>query len=195
MSRELIRLAQSQSESLKTLSSKICCLTSGGNSSNCGCDCSALMVDVDFTEVLTALESICDKIEEQTLENENNLKCSKAVFCAPDCQSVICHTCYDVEGAIASTNHTLPSGTPYDGDLDALDPTCSKCSDPTPTFEILNIPVCYESCVTGYTLIKVNTADDSVTPLGTFYSDGTPSTEDIVPCPEYRVLESEACGA
>ena len=41
----------------------------------------------------------------------------------------MCHTCYDITGAVASVTHTLPSGILYTGDINLLDPDCSQCNE------------------------------------------------------------------
>lgn len=139
------------------------------------------------------LNAILEAILNQTAENENNLKCSMNKACNPDCEVVICHTCYDTEGQITSTSHTLPDGSPYEGDPLELDLGCTACGDPIPSYEIINIPVCFEDCTTGYNLIKINTIDDSVTLVGTFDIAGIPSTKTITECPEIKVVEQTKC--
>lgn len=155
------------------------------------CAIEALDQDND-TELL---QSILEAILENTAENENNLQCSISKACdAGTCEVITCKICTDVEGTTVSTE--LYVGGVWIPDTDftgTLDLGCLSCGEPIPTYEIINIPVCYESCVPGYTLIKVNTLTDDVTPLGNYYSDGAPSTELIVPCSEFKILESEGC--
>ena len=88
------------------------------------------------------LEAILEAILNNTAENENNLQCSQAKACDADCNVVICHTCYDVEGTIVSTSHTNPDGTPFTGDLTSLDLGCTTCGKPECTILAGNSPNC-----------------------------------------------------
>lgn len=113
---------------LGQINKKLCCLT--GTSASCGCDCNGLDVNLDLSEVLAALEVICEKLENLEVNLELNVMCDKEYLCDPDCNTVRCKTCYSVDtGETLSEIHTLLDGTTYTGDLLLLDPDCSKCDD------------------------------------------------------------------
>lgn len=155
--------------------------------------CSLEEISIDNAGVEAILGDILTAIENNTAENENNLQCSQAKACDADCAVVICHTCYDVEGAIVSTSHTNADGSAYAGDTSTLDLGCVACGEPLPSYEILNVPVCFDDCTEGYNLIKVNTSDDTVTLLGTYNLDATVATATVVPCPHIQVVQEELC--
>lgn len=72
---------------------------------------------------------IKDAIDNNTDENENNLKCVQTTVCNEDCKPVKCHTCYNVEGDIVKTTHTNVDNSLYTGDVTLLDLDCSKCRE------------------------------------------------------------------
>lgn len=142
------------------------------------------------------LEAILEAIQNLTLEIENNLTCSIAKACNADtCEVVTCKVCTDVEGTAVSTELYVGGAWIPDADYTGtLDVGCLSCSEPIPTYDYETIPVCFDDCSQGYTLIKINGADDSVTPLGVFNSDGTDaSSKTIVPCQSAHTVEGEYC--
>lgn len=167
---------------LRNLEKDKCCVSPG--------DSAILEV---LAEVNTNLEAICEKIENQTLENENNLKCSQAKACDADCNVIICHTCYDVEGAIVSTNHTNPDNTPYTGGINSLDIGCVSCEEPMLQCDYEQVKVCFDDCTEGFSLIKITNPDNTITPLGLYNLDGTPSEKTVVPCQPLQVISQNQC--
>lgn len=177
---------------LSSINKKLCCLT--GNSTSCGCDCNGLDVNVDFGEVTALLEGIIDAINDITFEfPEGTVFPTKDVLCNADCQSVICFTTFNPDGTVASMVHVLPDGSPYTGDLNALDPTCSKCGEPTPTYQIFTKDVCFEDCSKGCIIYKINTTTDEITPISTLDASGNPTDLPTSPCTDIITLKNADC--
>lgn len=175
---------------LDNISNKLCCLVNNGDSNACGCNCQPLQVELSGETTLTdLLDKLCLLLEEQ----ENNLICSSAKACDADCNVVICHTCYTVEGEKLPTTHTNPDDTPYTGDLATLDLGCVACGEPIPTFEIITKDICLEDCSRGCHVLKVNTLTDEITLVNTLGQDGLPTTLAPAPCSEYQILTDTKC--
>lgn len=100
-------------------------------------------------------------------------------------QEILCLT-FENGVEVNSSIHWLVGGNRL-----TTDPGVVDCE--TPEYQILDIRVCFESGMAGYTLIKVDTTTDTVSPLGSYYLDGTPSTENVITCPEVEILTSESC--
>lgn len=108
--------------------------------------------------------------------------------CLPTGEGVKEILCLTFENGVevGSSIHWLVGGVRL-----TTDPGVVDCVNPE--YQILDIRVCFESGVAGYTLIKVDTTSDTVFPLGSYYLDGTPSTENTTTCPEVEILTSELC--
>ena len=102
---------------------------------------------------------------------------------------------YEVGETTIETTYTYPDGTPYTGDLAELDPTCVLCNDciANPQYEIFQKEVCFEDCTKGCIVFKLNTCNDEITKVDTLDQNGDPTTLAIAPCPEYQVIETQAC--
>lgn len=100
-------------------------------------------------------------------------------------QEILCLT-FENGVEVNSSLHWL-----VEGNRVTTDPGVVDCE--APEYQILDIRVCFESGMAGYTLIKVDTTTDTVSPLGSYYLDGTPSAENAITCPEVEILTSESC--
>lgn len=178
-------------KNLQTIANKLCCLTSGSDSSKCNCDCEGLSVSIDPSD----LQPIIDAINNLIIEIDNNLACSISKACDLDtCDVIVCATCFDVEGQpvsdLVKVDGTWIDAADYTGTLDL---GCTSCGDPIPTYEIINKDVCFTDCTQGCQIFKINTLTNEITLVATLDQQGQPTTLEVAPCPKFEIVETKIC--